>query len=66
MLAGLGRERIDMPVIDLEALFAKFVEGELAKGNHDAAFSARFTEIGLAELRDAKARLADELGNEVA
>ena len=34
-----SRERVDLPTIDLEALFAKFVEGELANGNHDAAFS---------------------------
>jgi DNA repair exonuclease SbcCD nuclease subunit len=64
VLAGMGRERVDLPTIDLEALFAKFVEGELANGNHDAAFSARFTEIGLTELRAAQALVAAEVANE--
>ncbi|HET9660275.1 MAG TPA: metallophosphoesterase, partial [Thermomicrobiales bacterium] len=64
VLAGLGRERVDMPAIDLPQLFGLFAEGELAKGNHDAAFSARFQEIGLAELNAAQALVAAELGNE--
>jgi exonuclease SbcD len=64
ILAGMGRERVDLPTIDLEALFAKFVEGELANGNHDAAFSARFAEIGLTELRAAQALVAAEVANE--
>jgi hypothetical protein len=64
VLAGLGRERVDMPTIDLPQLFALFVEKELANGNHDAAFSARFHEIGLAELRAAQALVAAEIGNE--
>jgi exonuclease SbcD len=64
ILAGMGRERVDLPSIDLEALFAKFLEGELANGNHDAAFSARFAEIGLTELRAAQALVAAEVANE--
>ncbi len=64
ILAGMGRERVDLPTIDLEALFAKFVEGELANGNHDPAFSARFNEIGLTELRWAQAQVAADVANE--
>lgn len=64
VLAGLGRDRVDMPSIDLEQLFALFIETELANGNHDAAFSARFEEIGRAELRAAQALVAAEIGNE--
>jgi len=64
ILAGMGRDRVDLPSIDLEALFAKFVEAELANGNHDAAFSARFNEIGLTELRAAQALVAAEVANE--
>lgn len=66
ILAGMGRERVDLPAIDLELLFAKFVEGELANGNHDPVFSQRFTEIGLTELRAAQALVAAEIGNEEA
>ncbi len=64
ILAGLARDRVDLPAIDLEALFARFVEGELANGNHDAIFSARFQEIGLTELRHAQALVAAEVANE--
>ena len=64
ILAGLARDRVDLPAIDLEALFARFVEGELANGNHDATFSARFQEIGLSELRHAQALVAAEVANE--
>jgi DNA repair exonuclease SbcCD nuclease subunit len=64
VLAGLGRDRVDMPTIDLPQLFGLFVEKELASGNHDAAFSARFHEIGLAELKAAQALVAAEIGNE--
>ena len=64
ILAGMGRERVDLPTIDLEALFARFVETELANGNHDAAFSARFAEIGLTELRAAQALVAAAVANE--
>ena len=64
VLAGLGRERIDMPAIDLPELFGLFVATELAKGTHDPSFSARFAEIGLAELKAAQALVAAELGNE--
>jgi hypothetical protein len=53
-----------MPTIDLPQLFGLFVEKELASGNHDAAFSARFQEIGLAELKAAQALVAAEIGNE--
>lgn len=64
VLAGLSRDRIDMPAIDLPQLFGLFVESELAKGNHDPDFSARFTEIGLTELKAAQALVAAEIGNE--
>lgn len=64
ILAGMGRERVDLPTIDLEALFGKFVDGEFANGNHDATFSARFAEIGLIELRAAQALVAAEVANE--
>ena len=64
VLAGLGRERVDMPAIDLQQLFGLFLETELAKGNHDPAFSARLQEIGLAELKAAQALVAAEIGNE--
>ncbi len=64
VLAGLGRERVDMPVIDLPQLFGLFAEKELASGHHDATFSARFQEIGLAELQAAQALVAAEIGNE--
>jgi exonuclease SbcD len=64
VLAGLSRERVDMPAIDLNQLFELFVEKELASGNHEPEFSARFKEIGLAELRAAQALVAAEIGNE--
>ncbi len=64
VLAGLGRERVDMPAIDLQQLFALFLETELARGTHDPAFSARLAEIGLAELKAAQALVAAEIGNE--
>ncbi len=64
VLAGLSRERVDLPAIDLPQLFGLFVEKELASGNHDAAFSARFQEIGLTELKAAQALVAAEIGNE--
>ncbi|MCA9858596.1 MAG: hypothetical protein KC438_02695, partial [Thermomicrobiales bacterium] len=62
--AGLGRERVDLPAIDLEQLFNRFLETERTNGNHDPAFSARFGEIGFAELKKAQATLAAELANE--
>jgi argininosuccinate lyase len=55
-----GAIEIDMSAEDIHT----FVEGELTSGNYDAVFSARFTEIGLAELRDAQARIAAEMANE--
>lgn len=64
VLAGLGRERIDMPAIDLPQLFALFVQSELANGNHDVSFSAHFSEIGLAELKAAQEQVAAEMRNE--
>lgn len=64
ILAGLSRERVDLPAIDLELLFGKFVESEVARGNYDTAFAGSFSEIGLAELRAAQALVAAELGNE--
>ncbi|MCO5220501.1 MAG: DNA repair exonuclease [Thermomicrobiales bacterium] len=64
VLAGLGRERVDLPAIDLEQLFNRFLETERTNGNHDPAFSARVGEIGRAELRKAQAALAAELANE--
>ncbi len=64
VLAGMGRERIDMPAIDLQSFFGLFVENERTNGNHDPAFSARFEEIGRAELKAAQAAVAAELGNE--
>ena len=64
ILAGSGRERVELPTIDLEALFANSFEAELANGNHDAAFSPRFAEIGLTELRAAQAQVAADVANE--
>ncbi len=64
ILAGLARDRVDLPAIDLEVLFTRFAEGELANGNHDATFSTRFREIGLSELRQAQALVAAEVANE--
>lgn len=64
ILAGMGRARVDLPTIDLEALFGMFVESERANGNHDTAFSARFAEIGLTELRAAQALVAADVANE--
>lgn len=66
VLAGLGRERVEMPSVDVIQLFDLFVETEAKNGNHDPAFSVRFHEIGRAELEAAQAAVTAAIGNEVA
>ncbi len=65
VLAGLGRERIDMPVIDLPQLFGLFVEKELRERESRCGFLRPLPAKSVwPSLKKAQALVAAELGNE--
>lgn len=64
ILSAMGRERVDLPAVDLEALFAEFVDRERTFGAFDETFAAQFLDIGLGELRAAQSLLAAEAASE--